>query len=85
MQLQLGDYPFFVTETTADSDPIESEAEPFSYSAIIRTDEDSRWVIAMCNDIPCDDCLLASDCHNGKDRNKALSAYIKEHCPELLI
>lgn len=82
MITKLGSFPLHIVET---ADSAESEATPFSYSVVIKTTEDKRAIICMCNDIPCSMCELSDTCKNGAHRNDAISAYIKENCPEIYI
>ena len=82
MTTKLGSFSLHIVETT---DTAESEATPFSYSVVIKTTEDTRTIICMCNDIPCSMCELSDACKNGAHRNDAISTYIKENCPEIYI
>lgn len=82
MTTKLGSFPLYIVETT---DSAESEATPFSYSVVIKTTEDKRAIICMCNDIPCPMCELSDTCKNGAHRNDVISAYIKDNCPEIYI
>ena len=82
MTIKLGSFPLHIVETI---DSAESEATPFSYSVVIKTTEDKRAIICMCNDIPCSMCELSDTCKNGAHRNDTISAYIKENCPEIYI
>lgn len=82
MTTKLGSFPFHIVETT---DSAESEATPFSYSVVIKTVDEKRTIICMCNDIPCSMCELSDACKNGAHRNDAISTYIKDNCPEIYI
>lgn len=79
---KLGGFDLHITETT---DNAEAEATPFSYLVIIKVKDDSRAIIAMCNDIPCPMCSLSDACKNGAHRNDVLTDYIKNNCPEIYI
>lgn len=84
MKTTLGNYDLYIYVTDSD-ESFTAEAEPFSYTAIVKTKDDLRWFVTMCNDIPCDSCPLATDCKNGTNRNDTLDKYLNENHPELLI
>lgn len=78
--INIGEYPLHIVENDEDYEP-----EPFSITVRFKQKEDSFTLHAVCNDLPCTTCAIATECDNGANLTKYLANNLKDLCPEIFI
>lgn len=81
--LTLNNYPLYILDAGVVPDGY--PPEPFFYELSITKHPEHLVFKAACESIPCPTCPISASCKSGANLTPALSAYTKEHFPEIFI
>ena len=83
-ELPFGD---IATLYVTDADDIVGDVDPFYAHLKVSYDEEGnvKFGRAICNNIPCDMCIIQDTCKSGQHTTHAIADYARNEMPELFI
>ena len=82
----IGEFPLYIVFENDEASITkfdDFDIDPFCYQLKLNTEDHTGY--ALCENIPCQSCILSETCKSGENATRSIIDFIKESNPELLI